>query len=147
MKRILRMGTLNQVPDTKGYLVTGTEAKMWIWNLDAWLARAKRIRKSASHGPWWARDFMTQYGFPRILLLKKGSCPAPGVQRAPQSTSKVISSEHRSELEQPAIRHRSRDTCRLHIATTADPTLVTSQSRKEGHWRGWISAVPGNGRW
>jgi hypothetical protein len=52
----------------------------------------------------------------------------------------VISSEHRSELEQPAIRHRSRDTCRLHIATTADPTLVTSQSRKEGHWRGWISA-------
>jgi hypothetical protein len=117
---------------------------MWIWNLDAWLARAKRIRKSASHGPWWARDFMTQYGFSRILLLKKGSCPAPGVQRAPQSTSKVISSEHRSELEQPAIRHRSRDTCRLHIATTADPTLVTSQSRKEVlSWRPITAAATG----
>jgi hypothetical protein len=35
IKRTLRMGTLNQVPDTKGYIAAGTEAKMWIWNLDA----------------------------------------------------------------------------------------------------------------
>ena len=41
MKRMLRMGALKQVPDTEGYLAVGTEAKMWIWNLDAWLARAK----------------------------------------------------------------------------------------------------------
>jgi hypothetical protein len=43
---MLRMGTLNQVPDTEGYLAAGTEAKMWIWNLDAWLARAKRMKNS-----------------------------------------------------------------------------------------------------
>ena len=50
---MLRMGTLNQVPDTEGYLAAGTEAKMWIWNLDAWLARAKRIKLQFgfSHDP------------------------------------------------------------------------------------------------
>ena len=46
IKRMLRMGTLNQVPDTEDYLAGGTEAKMWVWNLDAGLARAKRIKRA-----------------------------------------------------------------------------------------------------
>jgi hypothetical protein len=71
------MGTLNQVPDTEGYLAAGTEAKMWIWNLDAWLARAKRIKNSGSlmaHDPWGRAPRASALRGPTI---RKGG-PTPG---------------------------------------------------------------------